>query len=200
MERTDPRIDAYIERAAPFARPILQRVREVVHRACPEARETMKWGFPHFDYKGILVSTAAFKEHCTLAFWNAKEVVGPDAKEGAMGQFGRIGSVKDLPSAKVLEGYVKKAMALKDRAAEAPRPRKPARPRPAPEVPSDLAAALDADGTAAARFAALAPSHRREYIEWIEEAKRSTTRARRIEQTVAWVAEGKSRNWKYMER
>lgn len=113
MAKNDPRIDAYIEKSADFAQPILRHIRAVVHAACPEVEETMKWSFPHFDYKGIMVSMASFKAHCALSFWHAKEVIGPEAQEGAMGQFGRIRSVKDLPPKRVLAGYVKKAMALK---------------------------------------------------------------------------------------
>lgn len=210
MPTLDPRVDAYIEKSADFAQPVLRHVREVVHAACPEVEETMKWSFPHFDYKGIMISMAAFKAHCTLNFWHAREVLGPDAQEGAMGQFGRITSVKDLPSRKVLTGYVKKAMALKDAgvkpswaADRAAKKRAPARkgkaaPRPGGDVPDDLAAALKRNGKAAATFQGFSPSHRREYVSWITEAKRPETRARRLEQAVAWMAEGKPRNWKYL--
>lgn len=211
MAKSDPRIDAYIDKSADFAQPILRHIRDVVHTACPDVEETMKWSFPHFDYKGIMVAMAAFKAHCTLNFWHAKEVMGPDAQEGAMGQFGRITSVKDLPSKKVLTGYVKKAMALKDagvkpswaadRAAKA-KAKSKATPKKKAEadVPEDLAAALAKSKKAAGTFAGFSPSHRREYVEWITEAKREATRAKRVAQTVEWLAEGKPRNWKYIYR
>lgn len=197
MPRRDPRVDAYIEKSADFAKPILRHVREVAHAACPDVVETMKWSFPHFDYKGIMMSMAAFKEHCTLGFWNAREVLGPDAREGAMGQFGRITSVKDLPPKKVLAGYVKKAMAAKDAGVKPARPARVARPEPA--VPAELAAALRLKKNRKAKEAwdAFPPSHRREYVEYIGEAKRAETRARRVAQTVAQLHEGKGRNWKY---
>jgi uncharacterized protein YdeI (YjbR/CyaY-like superfamily) len=204
MGNRDPRIDAYIEKSADFAQPILRHVREVVHAACPDVEETMKWSFPHFDYKGIMVSMAAFKAHCTLGFWHANEVLGPGAEEGAMGQFGRITSMKDLPSKKVLTGYVKKAMALKDAgvkpewaARRATRAKARAK-KPDIEVPAELAVALKRNKKAATTFEKFSPSHRREYVEWITEAKREATRDKRIAQTVAWLAEGKPRNWKYM--
>ncbi|HKJ01309.1 MAG TPA: YdeI/OmpD-associated family protein [Longimicrobiales bacterium] len=203
MGRRDPRIDAYIEKSADFARPVLRHIRDVVHAACPDVEETMKWSFPHFDYKGIMASMAAFKEHCTLGFWHAEEVVGPDAKDGAMGQFGRITSMKDLPATKVLTAYVKQAAALKDAGVKPKRaasPRKAAKPGKAADapVPDDLGTALKRNEKAATAFRDFSPSHRREYVEWITEAKRAETRAKRVSQTVAWLAEGKPRNWKYL--
>lgn len=212
MPTLDPRVDAYIEKSADFAQPILRHIRQVVHAACPEVEETMKWSFPHFDYKGIMISMAAFKAHCTLNFWHAKEVLGPDAQEGAMGQFGRITSVKELPPKKVLAGYVKKAMALKDAgvkpswAADRAAKKKAASGRTAKgkgaavAVPEELAAALALKKNRKAKeaFEAFSPSHRREYAEWIAEAKRPETRLRRVTQAVAWLSEGKPRNWKYL--
>ena len=218
MGTRDPRVDAYIEKSADFAQPILRHIREVVHAACPEVEETMKWSFPHFDYKGIMVAMAAFKAHCSLNFWHARDVLGPDAQEGAMGQFGRITSVKQLPSKKVLTGYVKKAMALKDagvkpswatdratkakakaNSASKAKPAGTAAPKKVePEVPADLAAALKKNKKAATTFQNFSPSHRREYVEWITEAKRQETRAKRVAQTLEWLAEGKPRNWKYL--
>jgi len=197
MGTRDPRVDAYIDESADFAQPILRHIREVVHAACPDVEETMKWSFPHFDYKGMFCSMAAFKEHCTMGFWHGEAVVGDEARNGGMGQFGRIRSVKDLPSKRVLTGYLKKAMALKDAGVK---PKRASRPRKATpvEVPDDLTAALKRDKRAATTFEGFSPSHRREYVEWITEAKRMETRARRVAQTVAWLAEGKPRNWKHM--
>jgi len=195
MASRDPRIDAYIEKSADFAQPILRHLREVVHSACPNVVETMKWSFPHFDYKGIMCSMAAFKGHCTFGFWNGEEVLGRDAQGGAMGQFGRITSVKGLPPKKVLAGYVKKAVALKDAGA---RPKRSAAGKKADvAVPDDLAAALKRSAKARRAFESFSPSHKREYVEWITEAKRDATRARRIAQAIDWLAEGKARNWKH---
>ena len=197
MGNKDPRVDAYILKSAEFARPILTHIREVVHEACPEAEETLKWGFPHFTYKGILCSMASFKAHCALTFWKGDEVLGPDeASEGAMGQFGRLSALKDLPSKRVLKGYVKKAKALKEAGTPGPISRR-TRSGEEAEVPDDLRAALKRDKKARDTFEALAPGHRREYIGWITEAKRPETRARRLATTLEWLAEGKKRNWKY---
>lgn len=198
MAARDPRVEAYIAKSAEFARPILAHLREVVHAACPEAEETIKWGFPHFQYKGLLCSMAAFQSHCAFGFWKGALVIGEGAEDGAMGQFGRITKLSDLPSKKVLSGYIKKAMELNEAGVKSPTRSKPKAPRPEAVVPDDLAAALGANPKARAAFDKFPPSHRREYIEWITEAKTAPTRARRIETATQWMAEGKARNWKYM--
>jgi len=197
MGARDPRVDAYIEKSADFARPILTRIREVVHGACSEAEETLKWGFPHFTYKGILCSMASFKGHCALHFWKGKDVLGPGvASDEAMGQFGRLTSVKDLPSKRVLAGYVKKAKALNEAGTPGPISKRP-RAKAEAEVPEDLAAGLKKNKRARTTFEALSPGQRREYVEWISEAKRPETRAKRLATSLEWLAEGKRRNWKY---
>jgi uncharacterized protein YdeI (YjbR/CyaY-like superfamily) len=204
MANHDPRIDAYIEKSAAFAQPILRRLRDVVHEACPEVQETMKWSFPHFEYKGILCSMASFKAHCAFGFWSGAEVLESEAKDGAMGQLGRITSLKDLPPKKVLAGYVKKAVALKDagvKPAWAKARATKARSKDV-SIPEELAAALALKKNRKAKevFDAFPPSHRREYAEWIAEAKRPETRLRRAAQAVEWITEGKQRNWKYLQR
>jgi uncharacterized protein YdeI (YjbR/CyaY-like superfamily) len=197
MGTRDPRVDAYIAKSADFAKPILTHIRNVVHSACPEVEETIKWSAPFFDYKGTLCQMAAFKEHVGFGFWKGALVVGRSSGEDerAAGQFGRITSVKDLPPKKELTGYIKKAMALNEEGVAVPK----AKPgtKPALPVPPELTAALQKNRKARAAFDAFPPSHRREYCEWIGEAKRAETRATRVEQAVEWIAEGKSRNWKY---
>ncbi|MDB5720558.1 MAG: hypothetical protein JWP15_1176 [Alphaproteobacteria bacterium] len=193
----DPRIDAYIAAKPDFARPILQYLREAIHAACPEVEETIKWGMPNFTYKGqILANMAAFKAHAAFGFWRSSEVVGKTgAEHDAMGQFGRIESLDDLPDAATLGGLIRKAAAVLD-AGRAPRkPKNP--PKPAPETPDDLRAALVSSPAASATFDSFPPSCRREYVEWVVEAKRPETRAKRVAQAVEWMAEGKRRNWKY---
>ena len=201
MGTTDPRIDAYIEKSADFARPILAHLREVVHAACPQVEETMKWSFPHFVYGGgILCSMASFKEHCAFGFWKGSLILGEGGKSvEAMGQFGRITSLDDLPPRGVLEGYVREAMRLNDAGVKSPTRSKPAgAPKPEPAVPDYLAAALAANEAARATFERFPPSQRKEYIEWLTDAKTEATRERRLEQTLEWLSEGKPRNWKYM--
>jgi uncharacterized protein YdeI (YjbR/CyaY-like superfamily) len=194
----DPRVDTYIGKSAEFARPILAHLRDVVHRVCPQVQETLKWRMPTFMYHGMLCGMAAFKQHCTFGFWKHELVVGKElaADAQAMGQFGRITRLADLPSQKVLVSYIKKAMRLNEEGVKAPR----ATPKhkPAPRAPDDLTAALKKNRKAAATFAAFSPSHQREYVEWISEAKREQTRARRLATAIQWLAEGKARNWKYM--
>jgi uncharacterized protein YdeI (YjbR/CyaY-like superfamily) len=196
MGKTDPRVDAYIEKSAEFARPILRHLRKVVHASCSDVEETMKWSFPHFDYKGMMCSMASFKEHCAFGFWKGSLVLGDNARNGAMGDLGRITSLKDLPSEKKLAGYIKAAARLNDegvkveRAAQAPK---------APvKVPPYFVSALKKNKKAQATFEAFPPSHKREYVEWIAEAKGEATREKRIATAVEWIAEGKQRNWKYM--
>jgi uncharacterized protein YdeI (YjbR/CyaY-like superfamily) len=199
MGTLDPRVDAYIRKSAEFARPILARLREDVHACCPDVVETIKWGMPSFEYRGLLCGLAAFKQHCTFGFWKHALVVGDDPKaEEAMGSFGRITSVADLPPRSAFRGYVRKAMRLNEQGVKAPR-EKARKRKPIPMHPA-LKRALAADRKAASTFKAFPPSHQREYLEWIAEAKQEGTRARRIAQAVEWLAEGKPRNWKYMKR
>lgn len=194
----DPRVDAYIAGAAAFARPILERLRATVHEAGPGVGETIKWGMPFFTWHGNLCHMAAFKAHCAFGFWprGMKDVLGRSGtrSDEAMGAFGRIEHLRDIPAKAELKRLIRAAMALNE-AGPAPRP-KP-RPRPELPVPAELAKALKADRAAALTFRNFPPGHRREYVEWITEAKRPETRAKRLATTIAWLAEGKSRNWKY---
>ncbi|WP_440224908.1 YdeI/OmpD-associated family protein [Dokdonella sp. MW10] len=200
MPVTDPRIDAYIDKAAPFAQPILRHLRALVHATCPDVVETIKWGFPHFMHAGaILCSMAAFKQHVAFGFWKGaliEGVGGPGARDDAMGQFGRIASLDDLPAKRTLVSILRKAMALNEHGVTVPARERKA-PRGEAEVPEALAAALKRNAKARKTFEAFAPSHRREYCEWIAEAKRDDTRERRVAQAIEWLAEGKQRNWKY---
>lgn len=192
----DPRIDVYIERQADFAKPILNHLREAVHAACPEAEEAIKWGMPAFLYKReLLANMAAFKAHATFGFWKGSLILGDtDKQRTAMGQFGRLTSVDDLPEPDVLQGLIRKAMVLTDEGVKPVRNKTVKADIP---VPEDLEAALRENPAAEAIFADFPPSCRREYLEWIVEAKRPETRAKRIAQAVEWMAEGKRRNWKY---
>lgn len=197
MGTRDNRVDAYIAKSADFARPILEHLREVVHEGCPEVEETIKWGFPNFQYKGMLCNMAAFKEHCTFGFWKGSLVLDAADRQSdqAMGQLGRITGLADLPPRKKLVAYVNKAKGLNDAGVKVVK--KP-KPKPALETPTDLLAALKKNKKAHATFEKFPPSHRREYVEWIVDAKTDETRQRRLAQAVEWMAEGKPRNWKYM--
>jgi len=199
MATRDPRIDAYIAKSADFAKPILTHIRSLVHEACPDVEETMKWSFPHFQYKGMLCSMASFKEHCAFGFWKSSLVVenSNGETEPSAGNFGRITKLSDLPSKKILIGYIKKAMKLNDEGVKPPARAKPKTPK-AVIVPDDLKRALQANTQAQATFEEFSPSHQREYIAWLTEAKTEATRARRLETAIEWMAEGKPRNWKYM--
>lgn len=196
MPVIDPRIDAYIAQSPDFAQPILAHLRAVVHAACPEVEETIKWSRPHFLYKGMLCGMSAFKAHCAFGFWKGTLLFPGTTEKESMGHFGRLASVKDLPSKKVLAGYVKQAMQLNEEGAVTPARARPAAPRTV-TVPAYFAAALKSNQAALARFDAGSPSFRREYVDWLEEAKTEATRLRRMAQAIEWIAEGKARNWKY---
>ena len=196
MTIIDPRVDAYIAKSADFAQPILEHLRAVVHAACPEAQETIKWGFPHFMYKGMMCSMASFKSHCAFNFWKAGLLMAGDANREAMGQFGRLTSVADLPGNAEFEALIREAAALVD-AGEGAIKRKAKPARPELEVPLELAEALAGDAAATATFDAFPPSCRRDYSEWIGEAKRPETKAKRVAEAIAMLREGKRRNWKY---
>jgi hypothetical protein len=202
MPHADPRVDAYIAKSAGFAKPILTHFRALVHAACPDVEETIKWGFPHFQYKGMLCAMAAFKAHCVVGFWKNSLVIPADKRppeSNAMGSFGRLTKLSDLPGDRALTGCVKKAMKLNDDGVPSPHVGK-RKSRPAPSPPPYLAAALRKNAKSRATWQALSSSKKREYIEWVTEAKTEATRARRLATTVEWLAEGKSRNWRYQKK
>jgi uncharacterized protein YdeI (YjbR/CyaY-like superfamily) len=188
----DPRIDDYIAKAEPFARPILEHLRGLIHAACPDAIETIKWSRPNFEHKGrVFASLGAFKAHASLTLWRVGEMIGGE-KEG-MGQFGKLASLADLPDDGEVMRVIRAATTVIDRG-PAPKVKAPRAPLP---VPDELAAALAEAPAARATFEGFSPSHRRDYCEWIGEAKRPETRAARVAQAIAWMAEGKPRHWKY---
>jgi hypothetical protein len=192
MIQKDARIDAYIARSADFARPILRKLRAAVHEGCPDVVETIKWGSPHFEHHGMLCGMAAFKAHCAFGFWNrALKIPG---KKGAMGQFGSLRTAADLPPEKTLVGWVREAARLNETGQKLAPIRRPKKPLPVPKV---LSAALAKKPTAQKHFAAFSPSQKREYSEWILEAKTDETREKRLKTSVAWIGEGKTRMWKY---
>lgn len=193
--RTDPRIDAYIDRQAEFAKPILRHLRETVHAACPDVEETLKWSMPSFLYRGkILASMAAFKAHATFGYWNDSMLQQEEKNRSAMGQFGRLTSLNDLPPRETLIELTRKSMKLVEDGVKPPRTTAKKEPF---SVPQDMRAAIDAVPAAKATFDNFPPSCQREYVEWITEAKRDETRSKRLAQAVEWMAEGKRRHWKY---
>ena len=194
----DPRIDAYIHGSAEFAQPILKQFRKAVHAACPGSEETLKWGMPHFDYKGPMCGMAAFKEHCAFSFWKGKLIFGERpwvVKEEAMGHFGRVTCLADLPDEKTLTAYIREAARLNEEGVQVSKAVPPKKTKLI--VPDALMAALRKNRKAFATFEGFSPSHRREYVDWITEAKREETRAQRIRTAVEWMEAGKARHWKY---
>lgn len=198
MPTTDPFVDAYIDKAQDFAKPILNHIRKLVHETCPEVVETKKWSFPHFDYKGMMCSMASFKEHCAFGFWKQSllEDAAFPAEKNAMGSFGRITSLKDLPSDKTMKKLIKDAMKLNDEGVKVVKA-KPAAEKKELAVPDVLLEALAGNEKAAETFNNFPPSCRKEYVQWITEAKTDATRDKRLATTIEWLTEGKRRNWKY---
>jgi uncharacterized protein YdeI (YjbR/CyaY-like superfamily) len=202
----NPKVNVYIGRAQPFAQPIMEHLRQLVHKACPEVEETIKWSRPFFLYRGaILCNMSAFKEHCSFRFWG-EEMSGvlrgaKVLREEGMGSLGRITSISELPTDNLLLGWLREAAAFVDSGEYtspiAARRKVVKAPKPVMETPPELSAALKRNKKAAAAFAAFSPSCKREYIEWIAEAKRAETREKRIATAVEWIADGKQRNWKY---
>ena len=186
----DPRVDAYIAKSPDFAKPILTAIRETLHSAVPEVEETMKWSVPFFEYKGPLANMAAFKAHCAFGFWKSS-LLGAD-------RMGHLQSVEDLPPLKEFVALAKKVAKLNEDGVKVVRPKKA--PKPEAKTPADLASALKKNKKAAAAYENFPPSHRREYVQWITEARTDETRKKRIGQAIEWIAEGKSRNWKYMKK
>jgi len=194
MPKKDPRVDAYIKKSRPFARPILTRLRKIVHKGCPDCVESIKWQSPFFDYKGPVCFMAAFKQHAAFGFWKGKLLFSGKYK-GAMGHFGRITLLEDLPSETKLIGYVRKAAELNERGVKKSRRVNADRKL---VVPNSLKSALMKNAKARRTFEDFSYSHKKEYVDWISDAKRDQTRQRRLKMAIQCLSEGKPQNWKYM--
>ncbi|MCC6865799.1 MAG: YdeI/OmpD-associated family protein [Ignavibacteria bacterium] len=202
MQNKDKRIDSYIAKSNDFAKPILTHLRELIHKTCPEVNETIKWGMPSFEYKGPFIGFAAFKKHAVLGFWKSslmkdhKILMGED-KKGSMGNLGRLETIEDLPKDTQLIKWIKEAMKLNENGVKFNRSEKPKHTRKVYKLHPDFRNALNKNKSALKKYKAFPPSHKREYLEWIGEAKTEETRTRRIKTAIEWIKEGKSRNWKY---
>jgi uncharacterized protein YdeI (YjbR/CyaY-like superfamily) len=198
MAKKDPRVDAYIAKSADFAKPVLNHIRKLVHSACPRVEETMKWSRPHFMYGGMICGMSAFKGHCALGFWHPllRDSIEGGGSRNGMGQFGRIASLSDLPTDAEIKRLVQVAMQLNDDGVKGP-PKTKRKPPKVMAIPQELATAFKKNSAAKITFDGLSTSHKNEYLEWITEAKRDETRAKRVATTIEWLSEGKKRNWKY---
>ncbi len=201
MEQYDSRVDAYIAKAAPFAKPILEHLRQLVHQTSPLLTETIKWGFPFFDYKGSVCQMAAFKEHIGFGFWKQRQLNDPGKlikeEDGTAGSFGKITSLNDLPADEILIDFIHQAIRLNEAGNKKPAVKKETTPKAAIEMRVDFADLLAANPKALETYQKFSPSHKREYLEWIVDAKTDATRQKRMETAVEQISEGKSRHWKY---
>ncbi|CAN5816813.1 hypothetical protein BH11BAC4_BH11BAC4_16370 [soil metagenome] len=205
MSKKEKVVDAYITKSADFAKPVLNHIRQLVHDACPEVEEKMKWSFPHFDYKGeMMCSMAAFRQHAIMGFWKASLMKDATLmlnarSEESMGHLGKLTSLKDLPADKKITGYIKEAMKLNDLGKKIP-----SKPKPAANkeliVPDYFLKTIKKDKKAFQYFENFSYSQKKEYVEWITEAKADETRNKRMETALEWITEGKIRNWKYLKK
>lgn len=206
METKNPRVDAYIAKQPPFAQPILKELRAIAHEADPGITEDIKWGAPAFMHKGIVFIMAGFKAHVGVNFWKGALIVPSQSRRAtddkAMAQIGRMGSLGEMPPKRTIIGYIRSAIKLNEGSVQSPKRVKEAavKKRAPLRMPPSLSAALERNAKARLTYDNFSPSHKREYIEWISEAKTTETRDRRIEQALGWMAEGKARNWKYMKK
>lgn len=199
MPTKNPEVDSYIAEAAEFARPILKRLRSAFHQGCPECKETIKWGIPNFEYYGIVGSMAAFKKHVSVGFWRSKEMKDSEnilERRAASMSNVKFAELKEMPSVRVLASYVAQAAALNETAKSSPKKKKKA-PKPLPPVPAALKSALAKNTKAKSIFDNMSTTQKRDYIEWIAEAKREATVTNRVATAIEWISEGKGRNWKY---
>jgi uncharacterized protein YdeI (YjbR/CyaY-like superfamily) len=200
MANKDKRIDVYIANSPDFARPILIHLRDLVHAACPNVEETIRWGFPHFDHKGIMCSVASFKNHCAFGFWKASLMKDAEVlkynNQKAMGHAGKIQCLPDLLSDKIIILQIKEAMKLNEDGIKLPE-RKNEDKKPVLITPDILKKELVRNRKASNTYKNLSFTHKNEYIEWIEEAKNEATKQKRILTAIEWLMEGKTRNWKY---
>jgi uncharacterized protein YdeI (YjbR/CyaY-like superfamily) len=201
MGTKDPRIDAYIANSADFAKPILDHIRKLVHDTCPDVEETLKWRSPHFMYKGMLCGMASFKNHCAFGFWKGAMILRKDDQktEEAMGQFGKITDVSDLPKDEILVHYIREAIKLNDAGVKLPAKSK-SKERRELNIPDYFTAALRKNKKAWTTFESFSPSNKKEYVEWMTEAKSEETRKKRLETAIDWISQGKVRNWKYIKK
>lgn len=202
MSKLSPETDAYIAKSANFARPILTKLRDLFHQAEPDIRETKKWGSPFFEYEGIVGGMAAFKKHVTLTFWKGKLMGDPKGFFKDVGKTNmhalKIGSIEEMPPDKVLLSYIREAVALNKAGVKSPYSSKRS-PKDKVEVPDFFLSELEKNKKASTTFDQFSYTNRKEYVEWVTEAKREATRQKRMATAIEWMAEGKPRNWKYMK-
>jgi uncharacterized protein YdeI (YjbR/CyaY-like superfamily) len=201
MEQYDARVDDYIENAATFAQPILRHIRNVVHAASPLITETIKWGMPFYEYKGQVCHMAAFKEHCAFGFWRASSLDDPQGLlkigDATAGSFGRINTLADLPADETIKHFVLLVIEKNASGKKVPVVKKAPTEKAALVTPDYFEVLLNEHPKAKEVFEKFSYSHKKEYLEWIIDAKTDATRQKRLDTTIEWLTEGKSRMWKY---
>lgn len=201
MEQYDSRVDAYIDKSADFAKPILRHLRELVHKASADLKETLKWSCPFFDHDGPVCQMAAFKQHCAFGFWKASLMDDPykilNQEPDTAGSIGRITSLADLPKDEILIQYIQQALVLNLEGIKVPSRVKNPADKKELITPAYFTEALDQNRLAKEQFEKFSPSQQKEYISWLAEAKAEATKIKRLQTAIEWISEGKIRNWKY---
>jgi uncharacterized protein YdeI (YjbR/CyaY-like superfamily) len=196
-----PAIDEYINKSEEFARPILLHLRKIIHLACPDVEETIKWSFPNFEYKGqILCSMASFKKHCSFGFWLGAEMEDPENilnKVGNtnMGNFGKIINHNSLPDDNIIIKYIHEAMKLSESGTK--KKTSKIKDKKSLEIPVYIIEFIEKYPKAKVVFNNFSNSCKKEYVQWIEEAKQVSTKLKRLEKAVSMMEEGKEFNWQY---
>lgn len=198
MSNHNKKVDEYIFKMADFAKPILTHLRQIIFETCPDVEEDIKWGIPHYGYKGDhLVMMAGFKQHCSFSLYKAElmkdKMIQESVKAGK--KFGYMDKVKDLselPNKKVLTAYIKEAMELNSSGISKP---KVVKEKVEVVAPKEFIEALEQDKIAFSVYESKSPSFRKNYIIWIADVKTDETRQKRITQSLEWIREGKDRFW-----
>jgi len=202
LPSSEPEVDAYAEGVEAFAKPILAHLRGLIRATCPEVVETLKWGIPHFDYRGEMMCIfAAYRSHCAFSFWKSALMSDPRLKASidlpASKRFmGKLRSLADLPVDAELTAWIREAMLLNEQGAKVA-PRKTSAAPKIVVAPPAFVERLAASPSVKAMFESKSASFQKEYNVWIAEAKTEATRDKRINEALAWIAEGKGRFWKY---
>src|SRR5438270_1264994 len=187
MRRVARDVNDSLANAPEGTRPILVRLRRIFRQASPKLEEAIKWGVPCYLFKGPVGGFAAYKQHVSWGLWKSRALNDP---EGLLGRgvsvmAGKITKVSEIPPAAKIIALIEQVIALNEAGIKSPKP-------PEPELPADFAAAMKKAGKAARHYAAFTPARKWQYVNWVTQAKRAETRAKRIEIAVERIGEGKT--------
>lgn len=194
-------VNKYISNAPISQQKILSKLREIIHKASLDIEEKIRWSHPHFDYMGKgMCFIQALKERVTFGFWFGDKIYNsPKLSKEAKAIYETMGNLTDvsqIPSTKLIIEEIHLAMKLIE---SGNRDVKEKKVKPQLVIPDYLSLRFKKDKTANSSFSKMSPSHQREYVDWIIDAKTDETRENRISTMMSQVKEGKSKNWKYIK-